>query len=453
MSRQVNTVPQGGSAALIGEAIPKSVVRAHLGLRYGRLSDPRNPRSAVRPAEDRQAVTELTDVPVFPQLPSRLERIMGPGVADNPQSDEAFYLNIWHPDGAKDCPVLVFLHGGAWVSGGGSARWYRGEALAKEGMIVVTLNYRIGPAGHCEDAGSQDKSTPHMHRPMEDILTALRWVRDNIRGFGGDPARVTLAGQSAGAWYAWALAGWDRAEGLFSRVALMSIPEIAPWSAEHRHGFTQEVDAAGPDRQTQLRAGAKTLGETRFEPGRMAPMYLPVWPQTDASGRLHVGALYIRSTWDEMSVFLPPLDPEAEAERLNLLRRDLTAQPAQGHRCPASWSAAWAETVSRATWAQFGGFSEAIAQAAEARSQTVIRRTFGAFCGCDNLGATHCFDLPFQFGNRADWQDAPMLNGWSDSAFEGLSQAMRRDLAAFVQGAPQASRQEFTAAPDGEDKT
>lgn len=423
-------------------------MRARYGLRYGALSEAENPRSEVVPAVGYLKVSDLTDVPVFPQLPSRLERIMGPGVRDNPQSLDAFYLNVWAPEDARDLPVLVFLHGGAWVSGGGSARWYRGEKLASEGMVVVTLNYRIGPVGHCEDTGGDD-----LHRPMRDILTALHWVRDHIADFGGDAGRVTLAGQSAGAWYAWALAGWEHAEGLFSRVALMSIPEIAPWTAVHRHDFTQQVDAAGAEIEDQLRAGAQILSKTSFEPGRIAPMYLPVWPQKDASARLNVTALYVRTTWDEMSVFLPPLSQAASADRLARLRRDLSAQPAQGHRCPASWSAEWAETVLRASWAQFGGFAEAIAQAAEGRGQSVVRRTFGAFAGCDDLGATHCFDLPFQFGNRADWRDAPMLDGWSPEAFEHLSREMRRDLADFVHARPQAPRHDFSADPVGSGQT
>ncbi|AVW89869.1 hypothetical protein DA792_01405 (plasmid) [Celeribacter baekdonensis] len=194
---------QGGPAALPQKDLSRAGVtgttcggvECFYGIRYGRLSKPDTPRSAVTPASGQLDVRHLTEVPVFPQLPSRLEALMGPGIGENPQSDEAFYLNVWTPEGGTDLPVMVFLHGGAWVSGGGAARWYRGAALAAEGMVVVTLNYRIGPNGHLEEDADQD---PSDHRPMGDILTALQWVKDHICDFGGDANRITLAGQSAG---------------------------------------------------------------------------------------------------------------------------------------------------------------------------------------------------------------------------------------------------------------
>lgn len=413
----------------------------HFGLRYGRLSDPESPRSPIVPAGGQLAVTDLTQVPVFPQLPSRLERVMGPGIADNPRDPDAFYLNIWAPADARDLPVLVFVHGGAWVSGGGAARWYRGEVLAQENMVVVTLNYRIGPAGHLQDGDSHGT-----HRPIEDLLCALRWIREHISGFGGDPARVTLAGQSAGAWYAWALAGWDRARDLFQRVMLLSIPAITPWSVEHRKEFTQSVEALAKHCDP-LTAGMKVLGQTAFAPGAIPAMYLPVWPRKGAQAPLHVEALYTRVTAHEMSVFLPPLSPSEAGDRLEHLRR----QPASGigvaHPGPPAWDALWSETVARASRLQFGAFAEAIADAFAARDLPVMRRTFTALSLLDNIGAAHCFDLPFQFGNRADWHDAPMLDGWSGAAFEALSQTLRRDLADFVHARPQPANLEL-ATPD-----
>lgn len=403
-----------GAGRIAARSVRRGGIEAWHGLRYGRLSDPGNPRSAVVPAEGQIPAGDLSAVPVFPQLPSRLERVMGPGIRDNPQDHEAFFLNVWAPEAARDLPVLVFLHGGAWVSGGGSARWYRGERLAGEGMVVVTLNYRLGPAGHFEDGQGGD------HRPIGDLLAALAWVQANIGAFGGDPGRVTLAGQSAGAWYAWALAGLEAARGLFRRVALLSIPRIRPWTPEHRQALTQEaealareLEAENPLGQALLQAGAQVLARQPHAPGTIPPMYLPVWPDdcADAATPLYAEALYIRVTGQEMSVFLPPGSTD--------------------------------ETVARASGEVFGAFAEEIALAAEARGISAVRRSFAARSGIPGLGAAHCFDLPFQFGNPADWQDAPMLAGWPPDAFRRLGDTVIADLAAFVAGRPQPPRGTF----------
>lgn len=411
-------------------------VRCAYGLRYGQLSDPANPRSAVIPAEGQIDVAELTGVPVFPQLPSRLERVMGPGIRENPQADDAFFLNVWAPQGARDLPVLVFLHGGAWVSGGGSARWYRGERLAREGMVVVTVNYRLGPAGHLEDGQGGE------HRPVGDLLAALEWVRDNIRDHGGDPARVTLSGQSAGAWYAWALAALPAATGLFSRVALLSPPGITPWTEAQRREISIRVGAVRDDLLTEgkprntalLLAGAQVLAGRASGVGAIPSMYLPVWPKalSHPATPLHIEALYLRTTAHEMSVFLPPFRDEV-LHALRMTVGSITLPPA-----PPGWSADYAEAVVLASWSEFGRFTEEIATAAEHRGIPVVRREFAALSGLDGLGAAHCFDLPFQFGNPSDWHDAPMLSGWSATDIQALSDITANDLATFVKGEDQA---------------
>lgn len=416
-------------------------VRCTYGLRYGQLSDPANPRSAVVHAEGQIKAADLTEVPVFPQLPSRLESVMGPGIRENPQTDDAFFLNVWAPDGARDLPVLVFLHGGAWVSGGGSARWYRGERLAREGIVVVTVNYRLGPAGHLEDGQGGE------HRPVGDLLAALGWVCEHIFDFGGDPAQVTLSGQSAGGWYAWALAAHSAAAGLFRRAALLSPPCITPWTEAERRETSSRVAAVRdnllaegePAKTALLLAGAQVLAARASEVGAIPPMYLPVWPVTlaDAATPLHVEALYLRTTLHEMSVFLRPMDNEDLCAL-----RERVGSPAIPP-APSVWSADYAEAVALASWSQFGQFVEEIAAAAERRGTLVVRRKFAALSGLSSLGATHCFDLPFQFGNPGDWQDAPMLTDWPTSEFQTLSDLTVGDLAAFVKGEDQAASTEL----------
>lgn len=228
-------------------------IRAHLGIRYASLTQ----RFGLpQPAEGQLPVEELSDVPIFPQLPGRLEAAMGNAAADNPHQEDAFFLNVWAPEDATDLPVLLFIHGGAWTSGGGSVRWYDGSALARRGMVVVTGNYRIGPFGHLNAASSSSG----VDLPLQDLLLLVDWVRRHIGSYGGDPARVTLAGHSAGAWYAHLLATLPEPKGAFHRVALLSLPSRAAWSPATAHAFaTHAAQAAGAAGDPEPAGGAGDL--------------------------------------------------------------------------------------------------------------------------------------------------------------------------------------------------
>lgn len=421
-------------------------VECYYGIRYARLLNPGQPRSESVAADGQLVVDTMSQVPVFPQLPSRLETVTGTAGRLNPQDNEAFYLNIWAPAGADRLPVMVFIHGGAWASGGGTMQWYRGQRLAAEGMVVVTVNYRLGPAGHLEDTSGTNR-----HRPFQDLQLALQWVADNITQFGGDPGQTTLAGQSAGAWYTWALASLPGTQGLFQQIALLSIPEITPWGHAYRHRFSMQVtslanqEADETETLRQLRAGAKALALTPRIAGAMPPMYLPTLGGEDAhilSGaaiatkHMHVNAVYLRITQHEMSVFLPAYEPGSDAFKATaqLLNAKAHKESLPDYPTPAQWDDAWANAVKQASWFEFGRFTEQIAVASRHYGHHVIVRDFAALSGQPAMGAVHCMDLPFQFGNRADWTDAPMLAGWSNDAFEAVSAEVRQDIAAFVCG-------------------
>lgn len=430
-------------------------IECYYGIRYARLSRSDQPRGCVvaTPSEQMDA-SELTDVPIFPQLPSRLESVTGPGGRVNPQDDNAFFLNVWTPQTSGSLPVLVFVHGGAWASGGGSVRWYRGQRLAAEGMVVVTLNYRIGPAGHfVEDVEADDDADASGHRPLDDLLLALRWVREKIAEFGGDPDRVTLAGQSAGAWYAWALASLPETAGLIQQVAILSIPKIVPWTGEQRADFSRRAGARGmhdnqvTQQQAVLLAGAKMLSELPRELGAMPPMYLPTLLseqanilQTPASAaqKMHVKAVYLRVTRHEMSVFLPPevWTEVGAATHLHALRLRLQGDCVPHHPPPPTWPEPFAHAVQLASWLEFGRFASDIAAAVAQRGLGVVVRDFAALASTEQLGSVHCMDLPFQFGNFDDWCDAPILKNWQRDEFEFLSAKVRADLFSFVAESP-----------------
>src|SRR5271154_280509 len=143
--------------------------------------------------------------PAAPQGPSRLEWAMGPR---EPDWDEAgcLNLNVWTPANAlpdaTPRPVLVWFHGGGFTSGSGGWDWYDGRNLAAAGnIVVVTANYRLGPLGYLRLPGIGADNLG-----CQDQAAVLRWTRDNIGAFGGDPAQVTVGGQSGGAYSALLLA-------------------------------------------------------------------------------------------------------------------------------------------------------------------------------------------------------------------------------------------------------
>ncbi len=142
--------------------------------------------------------------------------------APQPMSEDCLYLNVW--TAAKSAgdkrPVMVWIHGGALTRGSGSTPAYDGEALAKKGVVIVTINYRLGVFGflaHPELTRESDRNASGNYALLDQIA-ALEWVKKNIAGFGGDPQRVTIFGESAGSWSVNYLMASPLAKGLFHRV-------------------------------------------------------------------------------------------------------------------------------------------------------------------------------------------------------------------------------------------
>ncbi|WP_460445453.1 carboxylesterase/lipase family protein [Angustibacter aerolatus] len=131
--------------------------------------------------------------------------------------DDWLTVNVWTPDpGAAGLPVMVWIHGGAFVNGSSAVATYGGQAFARDGVVLVTLNYRLGVEGF---AALPDAPA---NRGLLDQLAALEWVRDNAAAFGGHPARVTVFGESAGAMSITTLLGLPQATGLFAQAITQS---------------------------------------------------------------------------------------------------------------------------------------------------------------------------------------------------------------------------------------
>src|SRR5215510_5235571 len=137
------------------------------------------------------------------------------------QSEDCLFLNVWTAakEGEK-LPVMVWIHGGSLTRGSGSNRVYDGTSFAKKGVVLVTINYRLGPLGYLAHpeltAESPQRSSGNYG--VLDQIAALKWVQKNIAAFGGDPARVTIFGESAGSWSVNVLVASPLARGLFHRA-------------------------------------------------------------------------------------------------------------------------------------------------------------------------------------------------------------------------------------------
>ena len=170
---------------------------------------------------------------------SMLEEYFG---KNEPESEDCLYLNIWTPvaDNEKR-PVMFWIHGGAFITGGGGVPIYDGSVLAKRGdVVVVTINYRLGAFGYSYIPGVT------ANVGQFDQIMALEWVRDNIEKFGGDPGNVTIFGESAGGYAVLTLSAMPAANGLFHRVIAQSAPFINPKVTEkHTKGLMRMLKLKG----------------------------------------------------------------------------------------------------------------------------------------------------------------------------------------------------------------
>ncbi|MEU7645713.1 carboxylesterase/lipase family protein [Streptomyces huasconensis] len=186
--------------------------------------------------------------------------------------DAVLNLNVFTPDPGPGAalPVLVWIHGGGFTAGSAASPWYDGAAFNRDGAVLVSLGYRLGIEGFLPLDDAPD------NRGVRDWIAALEWVRDNIAAFGGDPAKVTVAGQSAGGGAVQTLLVTPAARGLFRAAISMSAPLMEPqdrWtgpavaelftrrtgvpataaalrglSDDRLHALQEAVDAPGPDR-------------------------------------------------------------------------------------------------------------------------------------------------------------------------------------------------------------
>lgn len=388
--------------------------------------------------------------PIAPQTPTRLAPAMGD--FRRPIDEDCLTLTIWTPaaDAAKR-PVLVWLHGGAWMSGAASLDWYNGSVLAREaGIVVVGVNYRLGALGYLHLPGI----TPEEGDPGTlDQAAALAWVQANIAAFGGDPARVTVAGQSAGAASIGRLLLHPIASQQF-RAAILQSGSFgrAPLSRTEAAGTALEylshlgLDPAAPDLPDRLRAmpvsallDAQTaLARARARFAETNPPFMPTLPgaltQPDLIAAIAAAArgkqLLIGATREEVHAFFASNPAMANPDPAQIAARfqALGASEAPYRRRGPAGSAMdlLADLSSDRT------FLWPAMQLAEAAPGPVFAYQFNWAPAGSPFHACHCIELPFVFGNFGSWPDAGMLAGGDPAEMQALSTHIRAAWAGFI---------------------
>ena len=244
------------------------------------------------------------------------------GIATHETSEDCLYLNVWTPapDAAKR-PVMVWIHGGGNTVGAGSQPRINGEHLARiGGVVVVTLNYRLGALGflHAPELGASGNEA------LLDQAAALRWVRAEIEAFGGDAGNVTVFGQSAGGFDIAQLMGMPAAEGCFDRAVPMSgslIPAVAAEDAE-RTASALAAEYGGFDELRDVPAEQILAAQSRIPGARWAPTLDGTVITENAADVLARGQftrdmpLMIGHTRDESTLFTTFGRPPVERGRL-----------------------------------------------------------------------------------------------------------------------------------------
>ncbi|WP_330177772.1 carboxylesterase family protein [Streptomyces sp. NBC_01498] len=416
----------------------------------GRFAAPRPP-DAWRRARDSDPFG-----PVAPQSAAL------PGMpAWEPGDEDVLSLNVWTGSGGGARPVFVWIHGGAYTFGSAAQPDFDGTALARAGLVVVTLNYRLGfeGFGHVPDSAS-GRAFPE-NRGLLDQIAALEWVRDNIAAFGGDPARVTVAGQSAGAASVACLTVMERARGLFHRAVVHSAvgPVYSPGLAADTTRLVAEAagvpaDAGGllaaspydlvraSDRVVARLRGNPAAGARRYDPVLYGPVadgdVLPADPlAVAAEGRAEVDLLVCHTTEEYWLVDAvggcERLTTDAQLERF---ARDFglpdTLVPAYRELMPG----APVRDVHLAIHGDmsFGEYSSRLAERhARAGHRTYLARF--ARRRADAGGVVrpwHSADVPFAFGTLDVPEAAFLIGGPPTAADHDLSRRMVRAWADFA---------------------
>ena len=369
------------------------------------------------------------------------------GMDEAAQEDDGWLtVNIWSPDLAGALPVMVWIQGGAYLFGAAHLPEYDGGNLARGGVVLVTFNYRVGLEGF----GYVEGTPPN--RGLLDQVAALEWVRDNISDFGGDPDRVTIFGQSAGAGSVAALLAMPRATGLFHRAIAQSVPGAfftPALAADITRACATELGlepAELVDVEPWLLPAAadevmKRMGECTHRWGPAAAAQIPIAPVVD-------GDVLPTTPWQGLSGQVDLMVGHTRDEQRLLsvatgLRGHITAEQAAETAemfapDPAAYRRSFPDPeelyeVVRSDWLfRMPSLHLAQAQVAAGGRAHLCELTWPAPGMGGIFGACHGLDVPLVFGNLGAGQPAMLIGNPDNPEALALSEQMRTAWIAFA---------------------
>lgn len=431
---------------------------AFLGVPYARAATGSLRMRPPSPPRPWSGVRDTTSFgPDAPQAPSPLEQILG--AEPRPQSEDCLSLNVWTPatDGRRR-PVMVWIHGGGFATGGSARPLFQGARMARRGdVIVVSINYRLGVLGLLSHPDLRDPETGAVGNwCLLDQIAALRWVREHAERFGGDPEQVTIFGESAGGASVALLCCSPLARGLFRRAVVQS---ASPLPGTREQGFEAAelvIHALGGPAQlreapvdTLLRLQERWVpiasrGRTASRPNR-DDVVIPLGPdEAIDAGLLDEVELVVGTTRDEFKLFgfmdpkrgtLDGADLEHRLERLGCKdpaeiagiygnARKLRGEPDDPWEL---WCAIQTDRLIRAPLLQWLDRHVARGNTGHAYLMTWESPMLDG-----SLGSPHGIEVPFVF----DTLDSPGMDRFAGGGAraERLARSMQASWLAFAQG-------------------
>jgi para-nitrobenzyl esterase len=379
-----------------------------------------------------------------------------------PMSEDCLTLNIWAPADAHNAPVFVWIYGGALWGGRSSDPIYDGMRMAQRGVIVVTVNYRLGVLGWLALAGLTAESPQHVsgNYGLLDQIAALRWIKNNIGAFGGDAGNVTIAGESAGGLSVMYLMTSPYARGLFHKAIAESAYMVSTQELRRAHHGTPSAETMGARVTMAVQASdlasLRTMDAETLTTAAAAAGFAPfgaidgqILPKQlvevfDAGEQAHVPVLAGFNSGEirSLKILAPPVPASAAVYEKQIRDRYRDLADAFLAQYPSSdlQESIWATTRD----ALYGWTAERLARKQAAIGQPAFLYYFDHGYPAEdtaNLHAFHASELPYVFGTMdrtpPNWPKIP-----AEPQETALSDAMLDYWTSFARtGAPKASGQ------------
>lgn len=371
-------------------------------------------------------------------------------------SEDCLYINVWTPAKSRSdrLPVMVWIYGGGFRFGSGAVPLYDGENLARRGVIVVTFNYRVGPFGFLAHPllSKESEHNSSGNYGLLDQIAALQWVQRNIAAFGGDPNRVTIFGESAGAISVICLMVSPLSKGLFHRAISQSFADLGFFThlRENRYGNEPKermgeklardlgcADVPDPIACMRAKSAEEVMAKGRPPVDYVSPGYRygPVvdgWAITDhpinifEAGKQHRVPFMLGSTADEWALFqlvMPPVTVESYKEYVNKTFGDKARQVLAMYPATSNDEAkACAEQV--LTLYAFTCPTKAYATAMSRVKEVYLYEFTRVPPGAGAMGAYHALEIGYVFGNLIPILPTPDPEAYFNDTDKALSEAM-----------------------------